>query len=157
MRAIKELVEAKDPEIEKKIRAMGAHLGQHTRNFLVRENCLWMDERLDIPIPIRNTVVNRNHCFHHGANMFDTARDVWFNYFNRSLVDAAIDCKECTAASKSLKPISAKGDIGKTYEPKEPNECLQLDFWSAVKYLNESENNVLVAENQFLRWPSAMK
>ena len=38
MRAVKELVEAKDPEIEKKIRAMVGYLGQHTHNFHVREN-----------------------------------------------------------------------------------------------------------------------
>ena len=44
MRAIKELVESKDPELEKKVRAMGAYLGQHTHDFHVRENCLWMDE-----------------------------------------------------------------------------------------------------------------
>ena len=51
MRTIKELVESKAPELERKVRAMGAYLGQHTHNFHVRENCLWMDERLVIPIP----------------------------------------------------------------------------------------------------------
>ena len=77
MRAIKELVESKVPELEKKVRAMGAYLGQHTHDSHVRENCLWMDERLVIPIPLRKAVVNRLHCFHHGrSNMFDAARDV---------------------------------------------------------------------------------
>ena len=114
MRAIKELVESQDPELQKKVRAMGAYLGQHTHDFHVRENCLWMDERLVIPIPLRKAVVNRIHCFHHGrSNMFDAARDVWFPYVNRSLVAAADGCKECTDAGKSLKPLCAKGDIGK--------------------------------------------
>ena len=44
MRAIKEWVESKDPELEKKVRAMSAYLGQHAHDFHVRENCLWMDE-----------------------------------------------------------------------------------------------------------------
>ena len=78
MWAIKEWVEVKDPVLEKKVRAMSAYLGQHAHDFHVRENCLWMDERLVIPIPLRNAVVNRIHCFHHGrSNMFDAARDVW--------------------------------------------------------------------------------
>ncbi|XP_063724381.1 uncharacterized protein LOC134852033 [Symsagittifera roscoffensis] len=102
MRAIKELVESKDPELEKKVRAMDAYLGQHTHDFHVRENCPWMDERLVIPIPLRKAVVNRIHAFHHGrSNMFDAARDVWFPYLHRSLVAAADGCKECTDADST--------------------------------------------------------
>ena len=157
MRVIKELVESKDPELERKVRAMGAYLGQHTHDFHVRKNCLWMDERLVIPIPLRKAVANRLHCFHHGrSNMFEAARDVWFPYLHRSLVAAADGCKECTDAGKSLKPLCAKGDVGKVYEPREPNECLQLDFWGPIRYLNESSKYVLVAVDRFSRWPSAM-
>ena len=43
MRAIKEWVESKDPELEKKVRVMSAYLGQHAHDFHVRENCLWID------------------------------------------------------------------------------------------------------------------
>ena len=64
---------------------------------------------------------------------------------------AADGCQECTAAGKSLKPTFAKGDIGKIYEPKEPNECLQLDFWGPIEYLNESDKHVLVAVDRFSR------
>ena len=102
MRAVKELVQNKNPEIERKVRAMGANLGQHTHEFHVRENCLWMDERLVIPVPLRKAVVNRIHCFNHGrSNMFDAARDVWFPYIHRSLVAAADGCKECTKADSN--------------------------------------------------------
>ena len=69
---------------------------------------------------------------------------------------AADGCKECTEAGKSLKPLCAKGDIGKVYEPKEPTECLQLDFWGPIKYLNESSKYFLVSVDRVLRWPSAM-
>ena len=152
MRSIKELVESKDPELEKKVRAMGAYLGQHIHDFHVRENCLWLEERLVIPIPLRKAVVNRLHCFHHGrSNMFEAARDVWFPYLHRSLVAAADGCKECTDAGKSLKPLCAKGDVGKVYEPREPNECLQLDFWGPIRYLNESSKYVLVAVDRVSR------
>ena len=116
-----------------------------------------MDERLVILIAIQKAVVNRIHCFHHGrAKMFDAARDVWFPYIHWSLLAAADDCKECTEAGKSVKRKCAKGDIGKIYEPREPNECLQLDFWSPIKYLNESGKHVLVAVDRFFWWPSAM-
>ena len=144
-------MESKNPELEK-VRAMGAYLGQHTHDFHVLENCLWMDERLVIPIPLRKAVMSRLHCFHHGrSNMFDAARDVWFTYLHRSLVAAADGCKECTDAGKSLEPLCAKGDVGKVYEPREPNECLQLDFWGPIRYLKESSKYVLVAVDRFSR------
>ena len=109
MRAIKELVEAVDSEKDQKKRPMGAYLGQHTKDFHVRENCLWMDERLVIPIPLQKAVVNRMHCFHHGrSNKFNGARDVWFPYVHRSLVATADVCKDCTEAGKSLEPICPK-------------------------------------------------
>ena len=136
---------------------MGAYLGQHSHDFHVRENCLWIDERLVIPIPLRKAVVNRIHCFHHGrSNMFDAARDVWFPYLHHSLAAAADGCKECTDAGKSPKPLCAKCDIGNVYETREPNESLQLDFWGPIRYLNESSKYVLVAVDRFSRWPSPM-
>ena len=46
--------------------------------------------------------------------------------------------------------------MGKVPEPREPNECIQLDFWGPISYLNESKKYVLVAADRFLRWPSAM-
>ena len=157
MRTIKALVESKDPKLERMIRAMGAYLGQHTNDFHVHENCLWMDERLVIPIPLRKAVVKRIQCFHYGrSNMFDAVRDVWFPYLHRILVAAADGCKECTDAGKSLKPLCAKGDIGKLYETREPNECVKFDFWVPIKYLNESSKYVLVAVDRFSRWPLAM-
>ena len=123
----------------------------------MRENRLWMDERLVIPIPLRKAVVNRIHCFHHGrSNMFNVASDVCFPYIHRSLVASADGCKECTDSGKSLKPLCAKGDIGKVYEPREPNECLPLDFWGPIKYPNESSKYVLVSVDRFSRWHSAM-
>ena len=97
MRAIKEFVEAKDPDFEQKLCALSAYLGQHTHVFHVRKNCLWVDERLVIPILLRKAVVNRIHCSIM-ANVFDAVRNVWFPYIHRSLVAAADDCKECTEA-----------------------------------------------------------
>ena len=86
----------------------------------------------------------------------DAARDVWFSYIHRSLVASADWCKDCTEAGKNFEPMCVKGDIGKIYESREPNECLQLDCWGPIKYLKESDKYVLVAVDRFSRWSSAM-
>ena len=45
---------------------------------------------------------------------------------------AADDYKEFTEAGESRKPMCAKGDIGKIYEPREPKECIQLNFLGPI-------------------------
>ena len=62
----------------------------------------------------------------------------------------------CTAAGKNFKTRLRKNDLGTVYDPKEPNECIQLDFRGPIKYLNESEKHVLVEIDRFSRWPSAI-
>ena len=73
-----------------------------------------------------------------------------------SLAAKATYCQQCTEAGKNLKSLLLKGDMGKVPEPREPNECIQLDFWGPINYLNESKKYVLVATDRFSRWPSAM-
>ena len=90
VKAIKELVEAKHPDLERKVRAMGAYLGHPTHDIHVKEKTLWVV----IPMPLRTAVVNRIHSFHHGrVNMFDAARDVLFPHVQRNLVAASDECQ----------------------------------------------------------------
>ena len=99
----------------------------------------------------------RIHLYHHGKrNMFEGAQDVWYPYMYRSLAAKATYCQQCTDAGKNLKTLLSKGDVGKVPEPRETNECIQLDFWGPISYLNESKKYVLVATDRFSRWPSAM-
>ena len=74
----------------------------------------------------------------------------------RSLAAKVTYCQQCTDAGKNLKTLLPKGDVGKVRETREPNECIQLDFWRPISYLNESKKYVLVATDRFSRWPSAM-
>ena len=60
----------------------------------------------------------------------------------RSLATIAGNCQECILAGKILKNLCSKGDIGKTPEPKEPNESVQLDFWGPINYLKEFKKYV---------------
>ena len=118
---------------------------------------MWLDGRLVIPLPLQVPIESRIHYYHHGKrNMYEAARDVWYPYLCRSLAAKATYCQQCTEVGKNLKTLLPKGDMGKVPEPREPNECIQLDFWGPINYLNESKKYVLVATDRFSRWPSAM-
>ena len=102
-------------------------------------------------------IESRIHYYHHGKrNMYEAAPDVWYPYMYRSLAAKAMYYQQYTEAGKNLKTLLPKGDMGKVPELREPNECIQLDFWGPINYLNESKNHVLVTTDRFSRWPSAM-
>ena len=84
--------------------------------------------------------------------MINVAGDMWFPYSYRILVSAAVEFAMCTVAGKNLKTVSRKNDLGTLYEPKEPNERIQLYIWGRIKHLNESEKFVVVAVERFSRW-----
>ena len=60
--------------------------------------------------------------------MFAAAKDVWIPLMHRNIAATAKYCKRCLEAGKNLKP-DMPNDMGETYDPKEPNDLLQLDFW----------------------------
>ena len=155
--AIRDLIVTQDPEIHEKISEMNRYYAQFGNEFSVKENVVWMDEKLVIPINLQSAINNRIHAYHHGkTNMFDAAKDVWDPYISHSIASIAKGCPECTAAGKNLKTILKKNQLGTVPEPKEPNESVQLDFSGPINYLNESRKYVLVAVDRFSRWPSAI-
>ena len=141
LQAIIELIKSKDPQLHSKIAAMSKYYAQYTQDFYVRDGCLWMDERLVIPNTLQAAINNRLHYYHHGKlSMYDAAKDIWYPYMFRNLATIAGNLQECTLASKNLKNMCSKDDIGKITEPKEPNELVQLDFWGPINYLKESKS-----------------
>ena len=155
--AIRDLIVTQDPDIHEKISAMNRYYAQFVNDFSVKENVVWMDEKLVIPINLQTAINNRIHAYHHGkTNMLHAAKDVWHPYIYRSIASIAEECRKCTAAGNNLKTILMKNQLGTVPEPKERNESVQLDFWGPINYLNESQKYVLVAVDRFSRWPSAM-
>ena len=105
-----------------------------------------MDGRLGIPKYKSTSVVNQLHHNNHGRyKMFAAAKDFWIPRMHRNLAAIAKYCKSCLKAGKNLKPDVLKVDIGITYNPKEPNDIVQLGVWGPVNYVQGRDKYVLVA------------
>ena len=97
--AIRDLIVTQDPEIHEKVFQMNRYYAQFVNDFSAKENVVWMDDKLVIPINLQSAINNRIHAYHHGkSNMFDAAKDVWYPYIYRSIASIAEGCPECTAA-----------------------------------------------------------
>ena len=91
--AIIEMIKRKDLQLHSKVAAMSKYYAQYTRDFHVRDGCLWMDERLVIPNTLQAAVNNRLHYYHHGkSSMYDAAKDIWYPYMFRSLATGTRTC-----------------------------------------------------------------
>ena len=107
--AIRDWIVTKDPNIHEKVTATNRYYSQFLNDFYVKENVIWMDEKLVIPMNLQTATKNRIHAYHHGkTNMFDAANDVWYPYIYLSIASIAESCPECTAAGKNLKTILSK-------------------------------------------------
>ena len=75
--AIRDLIVSQDPDIHEKISAMNRYYCQFVNDFLAKENVVWMDEKLVVPINLQTAINNRIYAYHHGKkNTFDAAKDV---------------------------------------------------------------------------------
>ena len=107
--AIRDLIVSLDPDIHEKFSAMNRYYSQLANNFSVKENVVWMVEKLVIPKNLQIAINNRIYAYHHRkTNMFHAAKDVWYPYIYRSIASMAKECPECTAAGKNLKTILKK-------------------------------------------------
>ena len=78
--SIRDLKLTKNPIIHEKITAMNRYYFQFVNDFYVKENFVWMDEKLVIPMNLQTAIKNRFHAYHQRKiNMFDTAKDVWYS------------------------------------------------------------------------------
>ena len=93
LQAIIEMIKCKDPHLHTKIAAMSKYYAPYTQDFHVKDGCLWMDERLNLPNTLQAAVNNRLHYYHHGkSSMYDAAKDLWSPYMFRNLATIAENC-----------------------------------------------------------------
>ena len=70
----------------------------------VRENVVWMDDKLVIPNSLTTAINNRINYYRHGkSNMFQAATDIWYPYIYSFIASMAENCTECTESRKDLK------------------------------------------------------
>ena len=94
-------------------------------------------------------IINKVHSSHYEkCSIFDAARGVRFPYIYRSLTSTAEGYHERTAAGMYSEPLCARNEMGILYEPKESNQCIQLNLSGPIKLFNESVNYIFIAEDR---------
>ena len=94
-------------------------------------------------------IINKVHISHYEkGSISDAVRDVRFPYIHRSLTSTAEGYHERTAAGIYSEPLCARNEMGILYEPKESNQCIQLNLSGPIKLFNESDKYIFIAEDR---------
>ena len=153
MKTIRDNIRDRNPRAKEIITRLGQYYAQNYNDFAVRENCLWMDGRLAIPKDLSSAILNVSIItIMGGIRCSQPQRTCGFPLCTEISRPQPNTAKE---AGKNLKPDIPKNDMGETYDPKEPNDLVQLDFWGPVNYVGGRKKYVLVAVDTFSHWPSA--
>ena len=73
---VKEALEKKI-NLKDELLKIGKYWAQNANDLSLRDDCVWLDGRLVIPLPLQVPIESRIYYYHHGKrNMFEAARDV---------------------------------------------------------------------------------
>ena len=64
LNAIRDSIKTKDLHIQEKVYAMNRSYSQFVNDFYVRENVVWMDEKLSVPMNLTTAINIRIHAIH---------------------------------------------------------------------------------------------
>ena len=121
----------------------------------VRDGILLYDDRAVIPKQLRQVLVDLLLLTHPGqSGLLEAAKNVWYPYLCRDIVDTAQICKECRQKGKNFQVHSRKQHFTALDAVVEPDEGIRVGFRRTAP--RRKKGSVYAGRvNRFSRFPSA--
>ena len=120
-------------------------------------NCAVIDNKPAIPEPLRQANLTRLHRSHPGQEAMMAASEyLWWPFMNRQIIETCEKCREGTLFGKNLKPATTINTAQPFPSLSGPNREIQLDFAGSILDDKGSKIFLLVAIDQFSKFPSAL-
>ena len=114
---------------EARCKEVSTYIHSFWKDLHVKSGCLCVDQRVAIPNPIKEAVLESIHMTHPGSwGMISLSQYAWWPYMHREILAKTSDCVPCTDIGKNLKPIIPKSKWHPHKACQEPNEEIQIDF-----------------------------
>ena len=113
---------------------MGPYTNPLWSQMAVQDDCILVNNRLAVPVQLRQAVLKRIHRGHPGQEaMLGAAQYLWWPHMNKDIVNLAEECRSCTRYGKNVKyPISKN-----TSKPlpllTQPGQEVQLDYAGPIE------------------------
>ena len=134
---------------------MGPYTNPLWSQMAVQDNCILVNNRLAVPVQLRQAVLKRIHRGHPGQEaMLGAAQYLWWPQMNKDIVNLAEECRSCTRYGKNVKYLFSKNTSKPLPLLTQPGQEVQLDYAGPIENQKGKKIYLLVAIDRFSKFPS---
>ena len=152
---LKEIRDCVIQDDEARCKEVSPYVHSFWKDLHVKSGCLCVDQRVAIPISIKEAVLESIHMTHPGSwGMISLSQYAWWPYMHREILAKTSDCVPCTDIGKNLKPIIPKFKWYPHKACQEPNDEIQIDFGGPI--LNDQNKDIyfLTCIDRYSKYPT---
>ena len=134
---------------------MGPYTNPLWSQMAVQDDCILVNNRLAVPIQLRQAVLKRIHRGHPGQEaMLGAAQYLWWPHMNKDIVNLAEECRSCTRYGKNVKYLISKNSSKPLPLLTQPGQEVQQDYAGPIENQKGKKIYLLVAIDRFSKFPS---
>ena len=152
---LKEIRDCVLQDDEARCKEVSTYIHSFWKDLHVKSGCLCVDQRVAIPISIKEAVLESIHMTHPGSwGMISLSQYAWWPYMHREILAKTSDCVPCTDIGKNLKPIITKSKWHPHKACQEPNEEIQIDFGGPIINDNDKDIYFFTCIDRYSKYPT---
>ena len=134
---------------------MGPYTNPLWSQMAVQDDCILVNNRLAVPVQLRQAVLKRIHRGHPGQEaMLGAAQYLWWPHMNKDIVNLAEECRSCTRYGKNVKYLISKNSSKPLPLLTQPGQEVQLDYAGPIENQKGKKIYLVVAIDRFSKCPS---
>ena len=134
----------------------GAYMKIYAKDLHVKDDLLFLDNKLVVPATIRGTLNSMLHETHPGQfGMKSLAKCLWWPHIYREIYIHGRSCSQCLKAGKNIKVLLGTHNISKLPTLTFANEEINLDFAGPLDVFWGNNKYILLCIDRFTKLPSA--
>ena len=108
---------------------MGPYTNPLWSQMAVQDDCILVNDRLAVPLQLRQAVLKRIHRGHLGQEaMLGVSQYLWWPHMHKDIVNLAEECRNCTRYGKNVKYLIQKNASKPLPLLPQPGQEVQLDY-----------------------------
>ena len=113
---------------------MGPYTNPLWSQMAVQDDCILVNNRLAVPVQLRQAVLKRIHRGHPGQDaMLGVSQYLWWPHMNKDIVNLAEECRSCTRYGKNVKYLISKNASKLLPLLTQPEQEVQLDYAGPIE------------------------
>ena len=128
----------------------------YTKDLHVKDELLFLDNKLVVPATIRGTFNSMLHETHSGQfRMKSLAENLWWPHIYREFYHHGRTCSQCLKAGKNIKVLLCTHNISKLPKLTFANEEINLEFAGPLDAGCVNNKYILLCIDRYTKFPSA--